>query len=87
MKWISKYRNSTGKEVYHTDENCPNIKSGKRKVTNSEIDYHDLRECHICTGEADTNEFEYIECPFCENKYGSLGNHLPACEEFNAELV
>jgi hypothetical protein len=51
-KWIRSNTSNTNKEVYHTDENCDML-TNKRKVSASEIEYHNLRECAYCSSDKD----------------------------------
>lgn len=57
-KWIPANTTGEGRDVYHTDPNCKYIKNEKRLVSESEIEYHEMRECLKCSGEytRDTNK-------------------------------
>ena len=50
-KYIHVDSNNSRKTVYHTDENCTRLKPGYRPVTESEIEYHNLRLCEWCDPE------------------------------------
>jgi hypothetical protein len=51
-KWIRTSTAHTNKRVYHTDKDCVML-AEKREASESEIEFHDLRECKYCSSDKD----------------------------------
>lgn len=47
-KWIGVGQASNNKEVYHTDKHCRFGPDEMREVSQSELEYHDMRVCRYC---------------------------------------
>jgi len=50
-KWIPANTTGESRTVYHTDASCKYLKGEKRLVSQSEVEYHEMRECLKCSGE------------------------------------
>lgn len=57
---MSKWRTSMGttrdNNVYHTDKECRAIGDNIKEVTDSEVDYYDLRQCKFCKSGGSVSE-------------------------------
>ena len=50
-KYVTTGRKNTDRIVYHTDKDCHKLtRSEVRETNQSEIEYHNLRECQACQG-------------------------------------
>lgn len=50
-KWKTTDTTSRENTVYHTDKDCPVIGDNIRELHESEVEFHELRECKYCTGD------------------------------------
>jgi hypothetical protein len=52
-KYVHTDRKNSKKNVYHIDRNCTRLKGTGRPVSDSEIEYHNLRLCQWCDPDVD----------------------------------
>ena len=50
-KWATSNSTSAEKTVYHTNKDCPVLGEDIKEVHESEVEFHNLRECKYCSGD------------------------------------
>ena len=56
-KWVTVGQYGNRKSVYHDDPNCENAGETTKKVSQSEMEYYEMRECKYCAGNVDYANF------------------------------
>lgn len=51
IKWVTRGNKNTEKQVFHTDKECPRLRSDPREVSDSEVDFHELTLCKWCSSD------------------------------------
>ena len=58
-KFVSANRSNSRKEVYHNNKECQRIRSDTRVVSESEIEYHELKLCAWCDPDISNPNVQY----------------------------
>jgi len=58
-KWKTVMATTNENNVYHTNKDCRAIGDNIREVSESELMYHDLRECAYCKNGGSTDKTGY----------------------------
>lgn len=57
-KWRTVMATNVDNNVYHTNKECRAIGDNIKEVTDSEVEYYDLRECKFCSNGGSASEYE-----------------------------
>jgi len=68
-------------DIYHTNENCHQLKAGSVEKSRSFVEQKDMRLCRECNPEISHDRtMNEKTCKKCGETFKQIPNHIPTCD-------